>query len=140
MLSSATLQLTVVFDDRLTSETTIGDAVEAAAYLHGVRDAACTIVGDKSTWPGCSDQGDDAVTPCGNLAELIVRVFDDRFFACRSCAGHGEQIDPLASQHEFRYDQADRTVTWTEGDQTSTAAVRIEGGPHRPYATADWPQ
>jgi len=71
---------------------------------------------------------------------VIVRVLDSQSFACRHHAQHGGEVDALATQYEFRYDQAEGTVTWTEGDQTYTVAVRLEGGPHRPYSTADWPQ
>lgn len=140
MLNSTTQRVTVVYDDEATSETAIGDAVEAAAYLDGVRDAACTIVGDQTTWPVCNEQGEDGAAPCGNLAEVIVRVLQSRSFACRHHARHGGEVDALATQYEFCFDQAQGTVTWIEGDQTYTVAVWLEGGPHRPSSTADWPR
>ena len=139
MLNSTTQRVTVVYDDEATSETAIGDAVEAAAYLDGVRDAVCTIVGDETTWPICNDQGEGGAASCDNLAEVIVRVFDSRFFARRPHAEHGKELDALAIQYEFRFDQAEGTVTWTEGDHTYTVAVRVEDAPYRPYFTADWP-
>jgi len=74
-----------------------------------------------------------------HLAEAIVRVFDSRFFARRPHAEHGKELDALAIQYEFRFDQAEGTVTWTEGDHTYTVAVRVEDAPYRPYFTADWP-
>jgi len=64
MLNSTTQRVTVVYDDEATSETAIGDAVEAAAYLAGVRDAFCTIVGDETTWPICNAQGEGSAASC----------------------------------------------------------------------------
>jgi hypothetical protein len=136
MLNSTNLLVTVVYDDQATSETAIGDAVEAAAYLDGVRDAVCTIIGDQTTWPVCNDRGEGGSGPCGNLAEVIVRAVDSRFFACRQ---HAKGSDARASQYEFRFDQADGTVTWTERDRTHTVAVRVNDR-HRPDFTADWPR
>jgi hypothetical protein len=43
-----------------------------------------------------------------------------------------------ASQYEFRFDQADGTVTWTERDRSYTAAVCVGDAPLRPDFTAGW--
>jgi len=60
------------------------------------------IVGDETTWPICNDQGEGGAASCDNLAEVIVRVFDSRLFACRQHAEHGKELDALAIQYEFR--------------------------------------
>jgi hypothetical protein len=85
--------------------------------------------------PICNDQGHWGATPCQTPAPLVLRLLDERHFACAPHAKttRDECAPGEVAVYPMTYNPERNLATWTEGDQPYAATViALPGGSTRP--------